>query len=57
VRPETGRPGDDLVPVISNFPFLSEDDKIAIFNKNPQKVCPALGKVTGSAKAKAAAGA
>src|SRR4029077_16608030 len=34
VRPETGRPGDDLLPIISNFPFLSEQDKLKIFNGN-----------------------
>lgn len=43
VRPETGRPGDDLVPVIGAFEFLSEEEKIAIFNKNPGHVCPGLG--------------
>lgn len=43
VRPETGRPGDDLLPVIASFDFLSEDDKIDIFNRNATKVCPGLG--------------
>lgn len=43
IRPETGRPGDDLVPVIGGFDFLSEEDKITIFNKNPGHVCPGLG--------------
>ncbi|MHB8573780.1 MAG: amidohydrolase family protein [Dehalococcoidia bacterium] len=45
VRPETGKTSDDLVPVISSFPFLSEDDKLTIFNKNPAKVFPALVKM------------
>ncbi len=45
VRPETGRPGDDLVPIIGGFNFLSEDEKIDIFNRNPTKVCPGLGKL------------
>jgi hypothetical protein len=45
VRPETGRPGDDLVPVIGGFRFLSEDDKSAIVNTNSGHVCPALAKV------------
>jgi len=45
VRPETGRPGDDLVPVIGGFDFLTEDEKIAIFNRNPAHVCPGLGKL------------
>jgi len=49
VRPETGRPGDDLVPIISAFPFLSESDKIAIFNGNPLKVFPAFERVGASA--------
>lgn len=43
VRPETGRPGDDLVPVISGFDFLSEADKQMIFHDNPAHVCPGLG--------------
>jgi predicted TIM-barrel fold metal-dependent hydrolase len=45
VRPETGRPGDDLVPIIGGFEFLSEDDKLIIFNKNPAHVCPGLGNL------------
>jgi len=39
VRPETGKTSDDLVPIISSFGFLSEEDKIAIFNKNPLRFC------------------
>jgi predicted TIM-barrel fold metal-dependent hydrolase len=42
VRPETGRTSDDLVPVISSFDFLSEEDKVAIFHENPARVIPAL---------------
>ena len=42
--PETGRSGDDLVPVIDSFGFISEADKIAILNGNPKKVIPALAK-------------
>jgi predicted TIM-barrel fold metal-dependent hydrolase len=45
VRPETGRTSDDLVPVIGEFDFLTEEDKIAIFNSNPARVVPALAKV------------
>ena len=37
--------GDDLVPVLSSFEFLTEQDKIKIFNTNPAKVFPALGRV------------
>ena len=43
--PETGRTSDDLVPVIAVVDFLSEDDKIRIFNSNPARVIPALGKI------------
>jgi predicted TIM-barrel fold metal-dependent hydrolase len=45
VRPETGRTSDDLVPVISAYEFLTEQDKIDIFNANPAKVFPAMTKV------------
>jgi predicted TIM-barrel fold metal-dependent hydrolase len=40
VRPETGRPGDDLVPIIGAMDFLSEAEKNMIFNSNPLKICP-----------------
>jgi hypothetical protein len=39
------RPGDDLVPVIANFEFLTEDDKMTIFHDNPGHVCPGLGEL------------
>ena len=42
--PETGRSGDDLVPVIDSFSFLSEADKVQIFNGNPKKIVPAFAK-------------
>lgn len=45
VRPETGRSSDDLVPVIGAFDFLTEDEKIKIFNENPARVVPALAKL------------
>jgi predicted TIM-barrel fold metal-dependent hydrolase len=45
VRPETGRTSDDLVPVIGDFGFLSEDDKKRIFNENPARVVPGLAKI------------
>lgn len=38
VRPDTGRPSDDLVPVIDSLEFLSSEDKLKIFHKNPLKV-------------------
>jgi predicted TIM-barrel fold metal-dependent hydrolase len=49
VRPETGRPGDDLVPIIAGFDFLSEDDKKLIFNGNPLKLVPAFDKAHAAA--------
>jgi len=42
---EPGISGDDLVPVIDSYDFLSEADKIAIFNANPCRVLPAFDKV------------
>lgn len=45
VRPETGRTADDLVPVIGALDFLSEDDKVAIFNGNPARLFPAMAKL------------
>ncbi|MCZ8018659.1 amidohydrolase family protein [Novosphingobium sp.] len=56
VRPETGRPGDDLVPVISSFDFLSEADKHMIFHENPAHVCPGLGELGGCAHGSATSG-
>jgi predicted TIM-barrel fold metal-dependent hydrolase len=44
-RPDTGRPHDDLVPVIADFGFLSEDDKITIFNTNPARLFPRLAEL------------
>jgi 4-oxalmesaconate hydratase len=37
-RPDTGKPSDDVLPVIDSLPFLSSEDKIKIFNKNALKV-------------------
>jgi predicted TIM-barrel fold metal-dependent hydrolase len=49
VRPETGKTSDDLVPVIGSLDFLSEVDKVDIFNRNPARVVPALAKINGAA--------
>ena len=38
VRPETGKPSDDLVPVIDSLEFLSAEDKLKIFQTNPLRV-------------------
>jgi predicted TIM-barrel fold metal-dependent hydrolase len=45
VRPETGRTSDDLIPVISGYEFLTEQDKADIFHNNPAKVFPAMAKI------------
>jgi predicted TIM-barrel fold metal-dependent hydrolase len=38
IRPDTGRPSDDLVPVIDSLEILSDTDKVKILNTNPKKV-------------------
>ncbi|MPZ77424.1 MAG: amidohydrolase family protein [Deltaproteobacteria bacterium] len=38
IRPETGKPSDDMIPVIDRLGFLSAEDKLKIFQKNPLKV-------------------
>jgi predicted TIM-barrel fold metal-dependent hydrolase len=38
VRPETGKPSDDMIPVIDGLAFLSGEDKKKIFQTNPLKV-------------------
>jgi predicted TIM-barrel fold metal-dependent hydrolase len=38
VRPDTGRPSDDLVPVIDSLEFLTAEDKMKILQRNPLKV-------------------
>ncbi len=44
IRPadEPGKTADDLVPVISSFGWLSEDERLDIFNRNPIRVVPQL---------------
>jgi predicted TIM-barrel fold metal-dependent hydrolase len=44
-RADTGRPHDDLVPVIAAFSFLTEDEKVTIFNENPARLFPRLAQV------------
>ena len=38
VRKDTGKPSDDMIPVIDGLGFLSAEDKLKIFQKNPLKV-------------------
>jgi predicted TIM-barrel fold metal-dependent hydrolase len=45
LRPETGRPADDLLPVIDGYDFLSEQDKLDIVHENPARLFPAMAKV------------
>jgi len=47
VRPETGRPGDDLVRTIDGLTSINNDDKQAIFHDNPVKVFSKVGKLIG----------
>jgi len=42
--PDTGRTGDDLVPTIDGYAFLSEGEKIQILNGNPKKIFPQFAK-------------
>jgi predicted TIM-barrel fold metal-dependent hydrolase len=42
IRPESGRPADDLVPVLAVLGGLSDDDRLKILNANPMRVFPAL---------------
>lgn len=42
INPETGKPSDDLVPVIDSIDFLSEQDKLNIFHHNIRRVFPLL---------------
>ena len=40
-----GKSGDDLIPVLDSFDWLSAEDKVAILNTNPLKVFPQFAKV------------
>jgi predicted TIM-barrel fold metal-dependent hydrolase len=40
-----GKTADDLIPVLDSFDWLSEDDKLWMFNKNPVRVFPPLAKL------------
>ena len=41
-NPETGRPSDDLVPVLERMTFLSADDRRKILHDNVLRVFPRL---------------
>ena len=38
LRPDTGKPSDDMIPIIDGLKFLSAEDKLKIFQKNPLRV-------------------
>jgi hypothetical protein len=40
-----GISGNDLVPVIASFDWLTEGEKLQIFNGNPLKAAEAFGKL------------
>lgn len=42
---EPGKTGDDLVPVIGSYDFLSDQDKTDIFTTNPTRAVPQFAKV------------
>ncbi len=42
IDPDTGKPSDDLVPVIDSLEFLSAEDKMEIFAANAKRVFPRL---------------
>lgn len=42
INPETGKPSDDVVPLIDGIEFLSAEDKLKIFNGNAKRVFPLL---------------
>ncbi len=44
MNPATGKTSDHLVEVIGALPFLSEEEKLGIFNSGPAKVFPAFAK-------------
>jgi 4-oxalmesaconate hydratase len=42
INPDSGRPFDDLKPVIESFDFLGDPDLRAIFEGNARRVFPRL---------------
>jgi predicted TIM-barrel fold metal-dependent hydrolase len=45
MNPATGKSSDHLVDVIGGLSFLSEEEKLGIFNRGPLSVFPAFGKI------------
>jgi hypothetical protein len=42
IDPDTGKPTDDLVPLIDSIEFLKSEDKTKIFNVNAINTFPLL---------------
>lgn len=46
----TSRSGDDLVPVIGSFDFLTPEQKDSIFHDNPRRLFPAMASLRGAGR-------
>jgi len=42
INPDTGKPSDDLIPLIDSIEFLSVEDKVKMLNRNVRSVFPLL---------------
>lgn len=42
INPDTGKPSDDLIPVLEGMDFLTDHDRVKIVHENPKKVYPLL---------------
>lgn len=42
LNPDTGKPSDDLVPVIERFSFLTDEQRKDVFSENARRVIPRL---------------
>ena len=42
INPETGKPSDDMVPIIDGMEFLSAKEKLKIFGETARKIFPLL---------------
>ena len=42
IHPETGKPSDDLIPLIDAISFLTREDKMKIFRENAKRIFPLL---------------
>ena len=42
INPDTGKPSDDLIPVLEAMDFLTDADRVKIVHDNPKRVFPLL---------------